>query len=185
MARSPSATVMLLSTQVSSRRSCAAISTCGNGGVRPIYANVDEFFRNFLRPVYRRPINARTTFWAADWWRHPEAVLRLDAMWRSWEQARLDPATGMATWLRDIAGYHMSVLMSAQGPFGNVARRAPRLTRACHDGTPATGTLGTGRGQRLSPGAPCTQVGWVILGRCALGRGISPVGFGCRPIVSC
>jgi len=82
------------------------------------YANVDEFFRNFLRPVYRRPINARTTFWAADWWRHPEAVLRLDAMWRSWEQARLDPATGMATWLRDVADYHMGVLMSAQGPFG-------------------------------------------------------------------
>lgn len=82
------------------------------------YANVDEFFRNFLRPVYRRAINARTTFWAADWWRHPEAVLRLDAMWRSWEQARLDPATGMATWLRDIADYHMAILMSAQGPFG-------------------------------------------------------------------
>lgn len=82
------------------------------------YANVDEFFRNFLRPVYRRPINARTTFWAADWWRHPEAVLRLDAMWRSWEQARLDPATGMATWLRDTADYHMAILMSPQGPFG-------------------------------------------------------------------
>ena len=54
-----------------------------------------------------------------DWWRHPEAVLRLDAMWRSWEQARLDPATGMATWLRDTADYHMGILMSAQGPFGN------------------------------------------------------------------
>jgi len=81
------------------------------------YANVDEFFRNFLRPVYRRPINARTTFWAADWWHHPEAVLRLDAMWRSWEQARLDPATGMATWLRDHADYHMAVLTSTNGPF--------------------------------------------------------------------
>lgn len=85
---------------------------------RTYYANVDEFFRHFLRPVYRRPINARTTFWAADWWRHPEAVLRLDAMWRSWEQARLDPATGMATWLRDTADYHMAILMSPQGPFG-------------------------------------------------------------------
>ena len=82
------------------------------------YANVDEFFRHFLRPVYRRPVNARTTFWAADWWRYPEAVLRLDAMWRSWEQARLDPATGMATWLRDVADYHMGILMSANGPFG-------------------------------------------------------------------
>ncbi|NCD20138.1 MAG: DUF4913 domain-containing protein [Actinobacteria bacterium] len=82
------------------------------------YTNVDDFVRNSLRPIYRRPINARTTFWAADWWRHPEAVLRLAAMWRSWEQARHDPATGMATWLRDTVDYHMNILMSAQGPFG-------------------------------------------------------------------
>ena len=26
-------------------------------------------------------------------------------MWRSWEHARMDPANGMSTWLRDHADY--------------------------------------------------------------------------------
>ena len=47
----------------------------------------------------------------------PEAVARLDALWRAWEHLRLDPATGMSVWFRDHADHHMTVLLSAAGPF--------------------------------------------------------------------
>lgn len=61
-----------------------------------VYDSVDEFVRECLRHMYTRPIgpgNARYR-WAADWWRYPEAVARLESLWRSWEHLRLDPATG-------------------------------------------------------------------------------------------
>ena len=38
--------------------------------------------------VYRRPINGNQLVWAADWWRYTEAVVRLEALWRSWEHLR-------------------------------------------------------------------------------------------------
>ena len=82
------------------------------------FDNLDEFVREIIVPVFRRRVGDRSQFhWAADWWRHPEAVLRLDALWRSWEHLRLDPALGMSVWLRDHADYHLAVLLSDYGPF--------------------------------------------------------------------
>ena len=51
-----------------------------------------------------------------EWWRHDEAVARLDALWRAWEHLRLDPATGLSVWFRDHADHHMSILLDADGP---------------------------------------------------------------------
>jgi hypothetical protein len=55
--------------------------------------------------------------WCPDWWRHPEAVVRLEAMWRSLESLRQDSATGISVWLRDHADVHMAALLSPAGPF--------------------------------------------------------------------
>lgn len=84
------------------------------------FGSVDEFFRGYLRPNYRRRIDGTRTLWARDWWRYAEAVARLDALWRAWEHLRLDPRTGMSVWFRDHAEHHMSVLLSASGPFNGV-----------------------------------------------------------------
>lgn len=84
------------------------------------YGSVDEFVREHLRYVYRRKIGGRAgagARWAAEWWKHDEAVIRLEALWRSWEHLRQDPATGMSVWWRDHADHHMAVLMSPEGPF--------------------------------------------------------------------
>jgi hypothetical protein len=84
-----------------------------------IYGSVDEFVREYLRHMYTRPVgpgNARYR-WAADWWRYPEAVARLEGLWRSWEHLRLDPATGASVWWRDHADHHMNLLLSPDGPF--------------------------------------------------------------------
>jgi len=87
---------------------------------RLFFANLDEFVRDFVRLVFRRGVGetGRAEYrWSARWWESAEAVIRLEAMWRSWEQARLDPTTGISTWLRDHADYHMTVLTSPNGPF--------------------------------------------------------------------
>ena len=83
------------------------------------YGSVDEFVREMIVPVFRRKIVDRgDSRWASEWWKHPEAVIRLEALWRAWEHLRLDPATGMSVWLRDHADHHLGVLLSEHGPFG-------------------------------------------------------------------
>ncbi|MEU2201687.1 DUF4913 domain-containing protein [Isoptericola sp. NPDC019482] len=84
------------------------------------YGSVDEFVREHLRYVYRRKIGGRGgagARWDAEWWKHEEAVIRLEALWRSWEHLRQDAATGMSVWWRDHADHHMGILMSPDGPF--------------------------------------------------------------------
>ena len=81
------------------------------------FGSVDEFVREYLRNAYRRRIDGKHRVWAARWWEYDEAVIRLEALWRSWEHLRLDPSTGMSVWWRDHADHHMSVLMDPQGPF--------------------------------------------------------------------
>jgi hypothetical protein len=85
-----------------------------------VYGSVDEFVREYLREVYRRKIDGRSAYWAAEWWRYDEAVCRLEALWRAWEHLRHDPATGMSVWWRDHADHHMAILMSEAGPFGHL-----------------------------------------------------------------
>ena len=81
------------------------------------FGSVDEFVREYLRHAYRRRIDGKHRIWAARWWEYDEAVIRLEALWRSWERLRLDASTGMSIWWRDHADHHMSVLMDPQGPF--------------------------------------------------------------------
>jgi hypothetical protein len=84
---------------------------------RLYYGSVDEFLREYLRNVYRRRIDGRHRCWAGRWWEYDEAVIRLEALWRSWEHLRQDAATGMSVWWRDHADHHMAVLMDPDGPF--------------------------------------------------------------------
>lgn len=81
------------------------------------YGSTDEFVREYLRYVYQRKIDGRTTFWSPRWWTSAEAVARLEALWRAWEHLRLDPATGPSVWWRDHADPHLRVLMDSTGPF--------------------------------------------------------------------
>ncbi|MBD8661475.1 DUF4913 domain-containing protein [Frigoribacterium sp. CFBP 8754] len=83
------------------------------------YGSADEFVREFLIVTYRREVSPKGEFrWDPQWWMHPEAVARLDALWRTWEHFRGDGATGMSVWWRDHADHHMGVLLSPVGPFG-------------------------------------------------------------------
>lgn len=81
------------------------------------FATLAEFVE-WLATVWEQKISSQSgPMWCSRWFEHPEAVLRLEAMWRSFEAARADPLNGMATWLRDIADHHMSQLTSGTSPF--------------------------------------------------------------------
>lgn len=101
--------------------------------VQTYYGSADEFMREWLSHMYSRQVSGRGSprVWRDDWWRVPEAVSRIDALWRAWEHLRLDPATGMSVWWRDHADHHMAVLLDPQGPFGS----SKTVVRA---GTPLT-----------------------------------------------
>lgn len=89
------------------------------------YGSVDEFVREFLVPVFSRQVGDRAARrWSAEWWRNAEAIVRLEALWRSWEHLRLDPATGMSVWLRDHADHHLGILWDPEGPFAKSTHQA-------------------------------------------------------------
>ena len=81
------------------------------------YLTLDEWTQEWLFPVYRRSVEGHSRVWCAQWWRHAEAVARLESLWRAWEHLRLDAATGLSVWFRDHADHHMAVLLDADGPF--------------------------------------------------------------------
>jgi hypothetical protein len=94
------------------------------------YPTVEAFVHQLLAPTFRRHLDGgRTSTWCPQWWRHPEGILRLEALWRAWEFLRLDPATGMSVWLRDHADHHMAVLMSHDGPFKGCSSEKGHSTR--------------------------------------------------------
>lgn len=84
----------------------------------PFYPSLDAFVAEQLAPMYRRHLgDGRHTVWCPRWWAHAEAIARLEALWRSWEHLRCEPALGMSVWFRDHADVHMGVLLDADGPF--------------------------------------------------------------------
>jgi len=83
-----------------------------------IYSSVVEFVENYLSMTYQRQVtDTAETVWCPEWWRHPEAVARLEALWRAWENSRLDGATGLSDWFTLHADRQMKQLFAPVGPF--------------------------------------------------------------------
>ena len=97
-----------------------------------MFLTLEEWVEKYLLNLYRRSVDGTAMTWCREWWRHPEAYLRLDALWRTWEYLRQQPATGMAVWMRDYCDPHMAVLLSESGPFKGCepTRHSPYELRA-------------------------------------------------------
>lgn len=82
------------------------------------FANLVEFVHGWLIPIYRRRVgDGRHRTWCPKWWLHPEAVVRLTALWRSFEEAHHSGApSDMSVWLRDHLDMHMPQLTAPDGP---------------------------------------------------------------------
>lgn len=84
---------------------------------QPLYPNTETWVnRHFLLMYQRRTGIGGRWRWCDDWWRHPEAISRFEALWRTWELARLDP-TGIAGWYREHLDHHLPILLGEDGPF--------------------------------------------------------------------
>jgi hypothetical protein len=83
---------------------------------RPLYDSVEDWVTGLFLPIFRRPLGGEYR-WCREWWQHAEAITRLTALWHSWEALRLQPGTGMASWLRDHLDHHIPALMGRSGPF--------------------------------------------------------------------
>ncbi|GGM81957.1 hypothetical protein GCM10012275_60690 [Longimycelium tulufanense] len=78
----------------------------------PKYPTVEAWVTHYLAPLIRWPSSNRVC-WCPEWWRHPEAVARLEALWRAWEALRRDGTTGMSVWFRDHLDIHLGFLTDA------------------------------------------------------------------------
>lgn len=95
-------------------------------------------FVAYLGDLYRREVfDSSERVWCPKWWEHPEAIARLEVMWRALEALRQHPATGISAWSRDHADVHMARLMQPHGPF-----RGCTATRGHSIGTPQTAPAG-------------------------------------------
>ncbi len=99
---------------------------------QPLYGSVEAWVSGQFLPMFRRPLGGEYR-WCRQWWQHAEAITRLTALWHSWEALRLEPGTGMATWLRDHLDHHLIVLLGRGGPFAQCSEDEhiePREARA-------------------------------------------------------
>jgi hypothetical protein len=128
------------------------------------YLTVEEWVHEWLFPVYRRSVLGHDRVWCPQWWRHAEAVARLESLWRAWEHLRQDAATGLSVWFRDHADHHMTILLDSDGPFkGCDTHHSDRpLAELPHDPPPA-GMFEPD--DLLDPAAPLARAGGTAAAR--------------------
>lgn len=93
----------------------------GEEELGPRYSNCYEFFEEFLRNAIERRVNhegaGRGLRWDPDWRRHPEIVLRMQALWEAWEGARISEAPdAMSSWWIHHLDPHLSRML--EGTYG-------------------------------------------------------------------
>ena len=75
-------------------------------------------FMGWFSNWYRRETLGSSVSWCSEWWNHPEAIIRLEAVWRAYEALRHEPGTGVSVWIRDHVDPHLGKLMGEGSPFG-------------------------------------------------------------------
>lgn len=87
--------------------------------IEPKYKSVIEFVDDFVRPMWATTRNDQDNAnWSKQWYKHPEAVSRLSALWRIYEVQRgRDPQNFLEGFLRVHADYHMRQLMAEGSVF--------------------------------------------------------------------
>jgi len=89
------------------------------GGVAPLCEDVETWVEHVYAVVYVRKIS-QSQRWCPQWWAHAEAIVRLTALWRTWEAARAAEDDGaIADWLRVYFDALNPVLLADDGPFAS------------------------------------------------------------------
>ncbi len=93
----------------------SAAATAPTSASEPLYRAVEPWVREHFARMYIRP-GPGVYRWCSQWWRHAEAISRLESLWRTWEVARLN-SVGMSAWYRDHLDHHLPILLGSAGPF--------------------------------------------------------------------
>lgn len=87
---------------------------------QPFCPDVETWVTTIYVTTYMRKMGGQILRWCAQWWQHPEAIVRLTALWQTWEAARINEDPGaMADWIRVYHDGLTPVLLSADGPFNS------------------------------------------------------------------
>lgn len=78
------------------------------------FAGVEAWVNGLFLPMFGWRVDGQRWHWCPQWWRHAEAIWRLELLWRSWEAARLQP-TGMSSWSVEV-DRHLHELLGSDGP---------------------------------------------------------------------
>ena len=88
-------------------------------GIEPICADVETWVEHVYAVVFVRKISQNRR-WCSQWWAHAEAIVRLTALWRTWEAARAsEEDSALADWLRTYFDALNPVLLADDGPFAS------------------------------------------------------------------
>lgn len=86
------------------------------------YPNCYEFVTDRLVYLVPHPTPQSGQVWCPEWYRHAQAISRLDSIWRAWENLRFDPALGMSNWWVHYVDPNMRALLDpVTGPFARCA----------------------------------------------------------------
>lgn len=115
------------------------------------YRSVEDWYVNLLAPTIERRLDASgtgTLTWCPQWWQHPEAIARLEALWRAWEICRDADGEAPSRWFWQHCDPTLTALMDAKtGPMSDCTPAGHRkYTNATHlpiDPAPS-GFWGTG-----------------------------------------
>lgn len=80
-----------------------------------LFPDVEAWVQAIFLPMFGWRIDGQRWCWCPQWWRHAEAIWRLELLWRSWEVARLHP-TGMSSWSVEF-DRHKYELLGEDSPF--------------------------------------------------------------------
>lgn len=84
----------------------------------PMFTSLTAWITEWLAPTITVEPGPQMR-WCPQWWRHAEAVSKLESIWRAWEDHRISPdPNAMSLWWRDHGDYHLGYLMeSNRTPF--------------------------------------------------------------------
>ena len=88
-----------------------------------VYRGVEDWVLNLLAPTIERRLDAAgagTLTWCPQWWQHPEAIARLEALWRAWEVCRDTDGEAPSRWFWQHCDPILAVLTDAKtGPMAD------------------------------------------------------------------
>jgi len=122
--------------EITQRLDDQAPATTPQASAKLRFPTVEAWVHGMFLPMFGWRVDGQRWHWCPQWWRHAEAIWRLELLWRSWEVNRL-AATGMSAWSVEV-DRHIHELLGDDGPFRQCRNAADDRGARHADLPPAT-----------------------------------------------